>query len=113
MKPEIIYFPWGFPGFQHINNFYFRKEAKIEPYFFLEQYGGGIRFIACDPFFFFPEYQPSIGRNDLTLLEVAEGAILFLITLVNPRKAPPLLNLKAPILIDWNQKKGKQIIISN
>lgn len=108
---EAIYFPYGLFGFEESRYLCFRKEIRIDHYFYLEECGGTLRFIVSDPFYFFPEYAPHISQRDLELLGVEEESILLLIAIVNGKKAPPCFNLSAPLLIDWSQKRGKQILV--
>jgi len=112
-KETTFYFPKGLLGLPNVKELYLTKEQKLEPYFFLDQLNGNARFIVCDPFTFFPDYSPLIARSDLREIAIQDESPLFLLTIVNAKSAPPRLNLRAPLLIDWQQKKGKQIIVGN
>jgi flagellar assembly factor FliW len=73
----------------------------------------GLRFLVIPPAPFFPNYEPEI--DDETVAELgntsAEHLTMLLIVTVGDQVRNSTVNLLAPIVIDHETRKGKQIVL--
>lgn len=98
---ESLTFDSGLYGLEDARHFSFVAHKNELPFLWLinEKY----RFVVIDPFVICPEYDPAIqARFD-------EPA--FLLSIVSLQKSRPTLNLAAPLLIEWDQKCGRQLLL--
>lgn len=105
-----LYFIEGLHGFEsHTEFLLFEKDV---PFLRLESKADSrVSFVVIDPFVMCPNYLPKISRFDLKQLNVLDESELILLAIVNTSKKPYTANLAAPILIHWDEKKGKQILL--
>ena len=108
IQPDnIFYFEDGLLGFEMLNNFVLITDDDILPFKWLMSVEEPeIMFPIISPFFIDAEYNP--GKHiDL------ERYVLFSIVTFNDGNGNVTANLKAPIVLNSNDLKGEQIIISN
>lgn len=75
-----------------------------------------VAFVVINPQLVIPEYQPEIQIDDLTDLEADENSLdllVYAIVVVPEEIKKMTANLKAPIVINIKNKKGKQIVLNN
>lgn len=102
----------GLHGFESHKHFVLYGKEEEAPFLWLEsKEDTRISFVVIDPFIICPGYSPKISRADLQQLNAAEDAELILLAIVNTLETPYTMNLAAPLLINWAQKKGKQILL--
>ena len=108
---QQLLFPQGIYGFEEERVFSL-SPSKTSPYLlFQSRRTLEIAFLVVDPFCIHPEFNPEITKNDLDNIGVADEATLLLLSIVNKKTTPISLNLKAPLLIDWDQRLGCQIVL--
>jgi flagellar assembly factor FliW len=65
------------------------------------------------PRLFVPDYRVSIGRNQLTPLELAALDQAFVLNVVNRNQGQLTINLRAPVIINLNRRIGRQVVTSD
>jgi flagellar assembly factor FliW len=60
-----------------------------------------------------PGYRVSIGRNQLTPLELAALDQAFVLNVVNRNQDQLTINLRAPVIINLNRRIGRQVVTSD
>lgn len=72
-----------------------------------------LSFVLFNPFKIFPDYNPMISKQDLKDLETTnpEELSFFVISVIQDSFLDSTLNLKAPLAINTNTRKAKQVIL--
>ncbi|NRR23250.1 flagellar assembly protein FliW [Brevibacillus sp. MS2.2] len=110
-----LFFEDGLPGFPEMQFFQISKEDANVPFFQMQSTEDeSIGFWLADPFVFVPDYQfdlPDYAKAALRLDEEdISVAVLNIITL--REKGQVTINLKAPIVINRNNRMAKQVILN-
>lgn len=103
--------PLGFPGakkfviLNHPGSSIFKWLQSVED--------PELAFVITEPFLFFPEYEFDLADDDVEVLEIRDPKkVLVYSILVIPQEPEKItVNLKAPIVINGDNRKGKQIVI--
>lgn len=116
-EEKLIEFPQGIIGFPELKDFLLVHDSESE---------GGIRWMqsiqepafampVIDPLIVMPDYNPSIEDDLLTPLgDVKEENSLVLVTITVPHEIEKMtVNLKAPIIINGENRKASQLIIED
>ena len=120
----IITFPEGLPGFEGCHRFTLvphptPEGGKDSPFEWLQSLDdGALAFLAMDPRHVFPHYDPHLPAGDLRALEIEkldrDAARVY--TLLTVPKGDPCgitANLMAPVVVNCETRRGKQIVASN
>lgn len=114
---ENIYtFDCGIPGFEQLKKFTIIKNDDGSPFCWLQSLENGeISFIIMNVYNIFPDYDPLVYDDDLEDLgEIKnDSLIIYNIVVIPPVISKMSVNLKAPIVINAETKKGKQLITKN
>ena len=113
-ESQIFSFPEGLPGFSHLKKFLLIRHREKSPFFFLIAVAEPeIYFILLDPAKILDDYQVELTGEQQTLLNLsAETPVLSLnITRIPPEAQEIILNLKAPVIFNLNEKIGRQVIL--
>ena len=109
-----LFFEDGIPGFSHLQFFQLMQEEE-SPFFLLQSTEEQkVGFWVVDPFSFFPDYTftlPDVSKEALHLTEETPVAVLVIVTIRS--KEQVTVNLKAPILINLNNRMAKQVILQD
>ncbi|MBO4904183.1 MAG: flagellar assembly protein FliW [Lachnospiraceae bacterium] len=113
-EDKLIHFPQGIIGFPELTDFLLIHDSESE---------GGIRWMqsiqepafampVIDPLIVMPDYNPQIEDDLLQPLgEITEDNSLVLVTITVPHEIEKMtVNLKAPIVINGENRKANQII---
>lgn len=65
------------------------------------------------PRLFIPDYRVSIGRNQLTPLELAALDQAFVLNVLNRNQGQLTINLKAPVIINLDRRIGRQVVTND
>jgi flagellar assembly factor FliW len=115
-EDEIICFPEGIPGFENAKNFILLEKIQEEesPFIWLQ----GIEeiklaFALVDPRMVKSDYVVDVDEGDVEMLDIMdESKVLIYSVVVVPEDISRMTaNLKAPILINTENKKGKQVVL--
>jgi flagellar assembly factor FliW len=113
---DIITFPKGILGFEGIKKYilFSAGENKDNPFYFLQSIEqSDLCFFTLDTLSFFQKYDIEIDESttkDLDINEPTDVKILTIVTLKGSLKEATT-NLKAPIVINKNEKVGKQSVL--
>jgi flagellar assembly factor FliW len=112
---DIIEFVHGIPGFEEYKQ-YVILELEDSPFAYLQSVEKGeLAFIVVEPFVFFPQYEFDIPEIALEELRIRSGQEVLIRSIVSAKDKleNATLNLVAPIVINSEQRLGKQVILTN
>jgi len=114
-EDEIISFGNGIPGFNDEKRFIIYQPESGNPLAFMQSLQSkDLMFVIADPFTFFPDYQFNINDAIIEELKVEANSDLSIwgILSVPDNFQESTINLRAPLLINYKSKAGKQYIIN-
>lgn len=113
---EVIAFPEGLPGFPEEKSFVVLPFSAESPFFILQSTNRpALAFVTADPFLFFEDYSFSLSEAARLILEMEDAhqaAVYVILTLREPFQESTA-NLKAPVVINHQRGKGKQLILND
>lgn len=112
---EII-FEKGLPGFEDYKNFKISEVKDNQSFKIINSTKEeNIGFIAISPFDIKKDYEIELDEETLKLLKIETHEDVLILNLVTLGKtlADSTVNLKAPIIINIKNNKGKQLILQN
>lgn len=115
-EPDVIKLAGGLLGFEENDRFVIIPFDKESPLSFLQSINEpSLAFIVINPMEFYSDYEPDIPDEDLKEIGVIGPEQVVLATLVTiPEKAQDMTtNLMAPIVLNKDSKKAKQVILQN
>lgn len=115
-ETDILLFENGLPGFFEMTKFVVLPIEQDSPFLLLQSLENvEIGFILAYPFAFKNDYAFDISEEDKTDLQIEkeEQAITYSIVTMNETIQTSTLNLLAPIIINTDKKRGKQIVLQD
>jgi flagellar assembly factor FliW len=115
-EKDIISFPAGIPGFEERKKFVLAEIAEYAPFEWLVCVDGTkLRFAVINPLLFRSDYDPNMGKDHLTDLQVEkpEDLLLYVIVTIRDNPLESTANLIGPVLINRIKRIGKQVIIDD
>ncbi len=114
---ESIFFPSGLIGFPELTRFVLlNSESETSPFKWLQSLDdGSIAFILINPLSFKPDYMVEVSDEEITGLELTseENAAISVIVTMPSNPEEMTANLKAPIVFNVENRRGKQVILNN
>lgn len=113
-EARIVCFQEGLPGFPEARRFALLEHALESPFHWLQSVDdGALAFVVMDPLLLDNNYLEAIPPEALAELELEEAAKAAVLVIVNIQRATQTItaNLLAPLIINPQNKKGKQIIL--
>jgi len=108
-------FPHGILGFENVKKYCFFRQGPDSPFFWLQMMEGPeLAFLLIPSVPYFPEYNPDICKEDLSLLQIQnpQDATMFnIVTLHNEGGATA--NLKGPVILNRDNQIGAQFVAKN
>lgn len=109
-----LYFEEGLPGFPHLRFFHLSNEESNNSFYILKSEEEEVEFMAVDPFVFFQDYEFTLTDQVKLLLRIDDHSTIAILNLITMRQEGLVtVNLKAPIVINFDQQKAKQIILND
>jgi len=111
---KVIRFPEGIPGFAQIHQFTVVELENIRPFQYLQALGDPpVALLVVNPFLFVPSYRFDLSASDMEDIQsdTTEGLSVFAVATVPSNPAEATINLLAPIVINFKQRCGKQVIL--
>lgn len=113
---EVIEILGGLLGFAENTKYVLLDHDQETPFKWLQAVDNPeLAFVIMEPFIFCPDYQFDLSdydANELKLSKPEEAAVFVILVLpADPQKVSA--NIKAPIVINWANKKGKQVVLNN
>jgi len=116
-EEDILFFPEGLPGFEHVKKFTLLGRQGMDSLFFWLQSidEPDLSFVVTDPFAAKPDYfvDAEDSETEQLQLQKAEDVLTLAIVTVPENVKKTSINLKAPVLINLKNNIGKQIIMKN
>ena len=116
-ETAIIQFEEGILGFEEYRNFVLLDDSNGESPFrclqSLEE--SDLAFVVIDPFIVKPDYEITLGEELLDRLGIdSKEDVLILAIVVVPEDVSQIsFNLRAPVVLNVNQRKGMQYVVDN
>ena len=115
----IVQFPEGLPGFEDQKQFAFLPYTVDEdnsPFAYMQSVQDpDLTLLLADPFLFFKHYSLDLNDEDaaqLGLSDSEETAGVYGVVAVPEKIDQMTVNLVAPIVVNWKEQKGMQIILN-
>ncbi len=110
----LVYFPKGIIGFEKCRRFLIVNDEEYEPFRWLIAVDESeIGFPVLNPFLVENEYDKELPHRLVKRLMKAEKPIdIFNVVTLNGEGGKVTINLKSPVVIDYDEKKGEQLILS-
>jgi len=100
-----LIFPEGIYGYEHLREFVWEGKRGWSPYSALRSLEeDAVAFLVADPFQIDHAYLPDLCAQDFA----HDGDYLLLVIVMENHE----LNLNAPLLIDWEKREGRQVLLS-
>ncbi len=113
---ELIRFEQGIPGLEQYKTYALLPVDEASLYFALQPIDeAGIALIITNPYLFYSDYAFDLDepvKNELNISKREEVAVYNVLTLKDPFNTSTI-NLQAPIVINAETKKGRQVILTN
>lgn len=113
---EVIEFSTGIPGFINEKKFVILRLEEESPFFILQSVDTPeLAFVLAIPFLYFKDYEIELDENTISQLHIEreEDVSVYSILTVKDPFEQTTANLQAPIIINNQSKRGKQIILTN
>ena len=115
---ESLFFPSGLIGFPELTRFILLNSSTngSSPFKWLQSLDdGSIAFILINPLSFKPDYMVEVSDDEICGLELAseESAAISVIVTMPTNPEEMTANLKAPIIFNVENRRGKQVILNN
>ena len=115
-QDDILGVPDGVPAFENATKFTLITTEDIQPFLYLKSVDiEDLGFVCIDPFLIYPDYLVKISAADMATLQLKDpkDALVFCFVTVKPEPKDNSANLLAPIIINIQNRKGKQVILEN
>jgi flagellar assembly factor FliW len=116
IEQDVIKFENGIPGFLEEKKFVVLPFADGTPFHILQSVQtSSLAFVVTDPFIFFREYDFNLSESGAEQLEIQEEqdvSVFVILTIQDPFEKSTA-NLQAPVIINSNKQRGKQIVLNN
>ena len=114
-EDDIIDFHDGLPGFPDDKRFVLLSESDSPISFLQSVDGGDVSFVLVDMLVFMPDYNPRVDESFIEDLGTFDPAnfLIYNIATVFENLNESTVNLKAPLIVNAVEKKGKQVVCEN
>jgi flagellar assembly factor FliW len=111
----IINFPEGIPGFEEVKKFVLLGNASQDnPFLWLQSVDRpDLAFVIIDPKIFNPDYIVDVDDSEVEILDIKdnEKVLVYAIVVIPEDPTKITANLKAPVLINTMNNRGKQVTL--
>ncbi len=110
---DLLTFASGLPGLEHCREWALLADADNDALGWLQSTTrGDVAIAVVSPRRFVPQYQVRIPRSELTPLRLHDIRQPQLVVIVGKNATGLTLNLKAPIVINLEDRTGRQVVAS-
>jgi flagellar assembly factor FliW len=113
-EEQVIQFPHGIPGFDHLRQFALLHPDELAPFSIMQSIEDEeICFIITDPFLYRKDYEFDLSESVLEELQIeSENEVLVMAIVTIPGKIEDAtFNLQAPVVVNRAKRIGKQVIL--
>ena len=115
-EKDIIVLPAGLIGFPELKKYVLLDHDKESPFKWLQSLDdGAIAFVLINPLLFKPDYTVEVTEAEVSDLDIKDekDAIISVIITMPSNPQNMTANLKAPLVFNLKNRKGKQVILNN
>ena len=115
-EQNIIEFPKGIIGFEQFRKYVLLEREDSDPFCWLQSLEDpNLAFVVINPTIFFRNYKIEIHYKELEDIQVAtlDNIEIFAIVTIPDDISKMSANLLGPLVVNLNNKYGKQIVLSN
>ena len=116
-EDDVITLPAGLIGFPELKKYVLLDHDKEEsPFKWLQSLDDpAIAFVLINPLLFRPDYLVEVNEAEITELELSseEDAVISVIITMPNNPQNMTANLKAPLVFNLKNRKGRQVILNN
>lgn len=113
---DLIELPSGLIGFPELKRYVLLDHDKESPFKWLQSLDdGAIAFVLINPLLFKPDYTVEVTEAEVSDLELKaeEDAVISVIITIPTNPQNMTANLKAPLVFNLQNRRGKQLVLSN
>ena len=113
---DLIELPSGLIGFPELKRYVLLDHDKDSPFKWLQSLDdGAIAFVLINPLLFKPDYTVEVTEAEVSDLELKaeEDAVISVIITIPTNPQNMTANLKAPLVFNLQNRRGKQLVLSN
>ncbi len=115
-EADVIELPAGLIGFPELKRYVLLDHDKDSPFKWLQSLDDGvIAFVLINPLLFKPDYTVEVSEAEVSDLDIKseEDAIISVIITMPSNPQNMTANLKAPLIFNLKNRRGKQIILNS
>lgn len=115
-ESDVIELPSGLIGFPELTKYVLLDHDKESPFKWLQSLqDGGIAFVLINPLLFNPDYTVEVSEAEVSDLKLSseEDAVISVIVTMPSNPQNMTANLKAPLVFNLKNRRGKQLILNN
>ena len=110
---DVLHFPSGLPGLEDCRSWALLADSTNDALGWLQSTTrGDVALAVVSPRRFVPDYQVRIPRSELSPLALADVRQAQVVVVVGRNGTSLTLNLKAPIVINLENRTGRQVVAS-
>ena len=114
-EEDVLAFDEGLPGFPDYRRFALLAWDENPICYLQSLEDGDLAFVVVDMMALRPDYDPHVEESHIESLGAydPENFLVYNICTINEDLIQSTVNLKAPVVINWLEKKGKQVVCGN
>ena len=115
-EADLIDLPAGLIGFPELKKYVLLDHDKDSPFKWLQSLDdGSMAFVLINPLLFKPDYTVEVTEAEIgdLSLESEEDAVISAIVTMPSNPQNMTANLKAPLIFNLKNRKGRQVILNN
>jgi flagellar assembly factor FliW len=115
-EKDIVELPSGLIGFPELRRYVLLDHDQDSPFKWLQSLDdGAIAFVLINPLLFKPDYTVEVNEAEVAdlNLEAEEDAVISVIITMPSDPQKMTANLKAPLVFNLKNRKGRQVILNN
>ena len=115
-EEEVIELPAGLIGFPELKRYVLLDHDTDSPFKWLQSLDdGAIAFVLINPLLFKPDYTVEVSESEVAdlALDKEEDAVISVIITMPSNPQNMTANLKAPLVFNLKNRKGRQVILNN
>lgn len=114
-EKAILHFDEGIPGFETVKKFVLLGQASEDsPFQWLQGVDNtDLAFVVIDPRLVKPDYLVDVDDSEVEILEIKDASkvLVYSIVVIPEDITKMTANLKAPLLINADNNRGKQVVL--
>lgn len=116
IEKDVLELPAGLIGFPELKRYVLLDHDKDSPFKWLQSLDdGSMAFVLINPLLFKPDYTVEVSEGEVADLDLKneEDAVISVIITMPSNPQNMTANLKAPLVFNLQNRKGRQLILNN